>query len=386
MDYKGWFRVGDGPRCDPLTVNDVHSRASLICQALVNPKTTDGRRRLEMAFHAFGLPLRCAGAHDGLLILMNRSVLALALGFAGSCSTPPAAPVRPAAPTADAARLLPADYQGELWIDWARMRDIGLLDRLLRLPMAEATLEVIADTYGGDLESLASVRTAFVDTKDRDVVVSIVEFAGEAASPSKPEAWTAVPIGPHAGFRRGHGASARAIYWTRPGQAVHGQVAAVAAIATGHRANGGPHQELASMLAGDGLLLQLAYGRFGHPYDEVLYTFGSWFGAADDPVDFVRLRLQEERDGQLVASVAMRYQRGTTGLRGTEQLVHEKLDELRADARFVGLKPFLTDIVIAHVGRDLIASLRLGPPRQAVTTVERLLLALPAMLQAENRR
>ena len=56
MDYKGWFRVGDGTRCDPLTVNDVHSRASLICQALVNPKTDDVRRRLEMAFHAFGLP------------------------------------------------------------------------------------------------------------------------------------------------------------------------------------------------------------------------------------------------------------------------------------------------------------------------------------------
>ena len=31
MDYKGWFRVGDGTRCDPLTVNDAFSRCSLLC-------------------------------------------------------------------------------------------------------------------------------------------------------------------------------------------------------------------------------------------------------------------------------------------------------------------------------------------------------------------
>ncbi|MBK8096150.1 MAG: hypothetical protein IPK26_03535 [Planctomycetes bacterium] len=36
--------------------------------------------------------------------------------------------------------------------------------------------------------------------------------------------------------------------------------------------------------------------------------------------------------------------------------------------------------------RDLIASLRFDPPRQAVTTVERFVLALTALLQAENAR
>lgn len=56
MDYKGWFRVGDGTRCDPLTVNDVFSRASLTCQAMVSPKSEDVRRRLEETFAAFGLP------------------------------------------------------------------------------------------------------------------------------------------------------------------------------------------------------------------------------------------------------------------------------------------------------------------------------------------
>ena len=56
MDYKGCFRVGDGTRCDPLTINDVHSRASLVCQAMVQPRSNDVRRRLEEAFGAFGLP------------------------------------------------------------------------------------------------------------------------------------------------------------------------------------------------------------------------------------------------------------------------------------------------------------------------------------------
>ena len=39
--YKRWFRVGDGTRCDPLTVNDVSCRASIVCQAMVSPKTAD---------------------------------------------------------------------------------------------------------------------------------------------------------------------------------------------------------------------------------------------------------------------------------------------------------------------------------------------------------
>lgn len=56
IDYKGWFRVGDGTRCDPLTVNDSFSRASIVCQAMVAPKLGDVRRRLEETFSAFGLP------------------------------------------------------------------------------------------------------------------------------------------------------------------------------------------------------------------------------------------------------------------------------------------------------------------------------------------
>ncbi len=50
IDYKGWFRIGDGTRCDAF------SRASLVCQAMVAPKLADVRRRLEATFAAFGLP------------------------------------------------------------------------------------------------------------------------------------------------------------------------------------------------------------------------------------------------------------------------------------------------------------------------------------------
>jgi len=56
MASKGWFRVGDGTRSDPLTIHDVHSRASLVCEAMMQPKPNDVRRRLEEVFRAFGLP------------------------------------------------------------------------------------------------------------------------------------------------------------------------------------------------------------------------------------------------------------------------------------------------------------------------------------------
>lgn len=56
MDYKGWFRVGDGTRCDPLTVNDVCSRYSFECRAMVRPKLEDVQYRLEHVFWEHGLP------------------------------------------------------------------------------------------------------------------------------------------------------------------------------------------------------------------------------------------------------------------------------------------------------------------------------------------
>jgi transposase InsO family protein len=56
IDYKGWFRVGDGTRCDPLTLNDAFSRASLECRAMVSPRLEDVQHRLEATFWRLGLP------------------------------------------------------------------------------------------------------------------------------------------------------------------------------------------------------------------------------------------------------------------------------------------------------------------------------------------
>lgn len=55
-DFKGWFRTGDGRRCDPLTITDAHSRYLLRCH--ITPKT-DGvqvEAVFDAAFHEFGLP------------------------------------------------------------------------------------------------------------------------------------------------------------------------------------------------------------------------------------------------------------------------------------------------------------------------------------------
>ena len=55
-DFKGWFRTGDGKRCEPLTITDSYSRSLLVCRAL--PNTTFGLVRpvFEATFRRYGLP------------------------------------------------------------------------------------------------------------------------------------------------------------------------------------------------------------------------------------------------------------------------------------------------------------------------------------------
>jgi putative transposase len=58
-DFKGWFRTGDGLRCDPLTISDAHSRMLLRCQALHHGiQTAYVRPLFEATFREYGLPLR----------------------------------------------------------------------------------------------------------------------------------------------------------------------------------------------------------------------------------------------------------------------------------------------------------------------------------------
>ena len=56
-DFKGWFRTGDGMRCDPLTISDAHSRMLLRCQALHHGIDTQYVQPVfEAAFREYGLP------------------------------------------------------------------------------------------------------------------------------------------------------------------------------------------------------------------------------------------------------------------------------------------------------------------------------------------
>jgi len=58
MDFKGWFRTGDGTRVDPLTLADACSRCLLRCQAVARPDTGHVWPILDAAFREYGLPLR----------------------------------------------------------------------------------------------------------------------------------------------------------------------------------------------------------------------------------------------------------------------------------------------------------------------------------------
>jgi putative transposase len=57
-DFKGWFRTGDGARCDPLTITDGHSRYLLRCQAVKGEDTVHAKPVFEAAFREYGLPRR----------------------------------------------------------------------------------------------------------------------------------------------------------------------------------------------------------------------------------------------------------------------------------------------------------------------------------------
>ncbi len=55
-DFKGWFRTGDGKRCEPLTVTDGYSRFVLACRALPTTSFAFVQPVFESLFRRFGLP------------------------------------------------------------------------------------------------------------------------------------------------------------------------------------------------------------------------------------------------------------------------------------------------------------------------------------------
>ncbi len=57
IDFKGWFRTGDGARCEPLTLSDAHSRYLLRCQAVARADTAHVWPILDAALREYGLPV-----------------------------------------------------------------------------------------------------------------------------------------------------------------------------------------------------------------------------------------------------------------------------------------------------------------------------------------
>ena len=55
IDFKGWFRTGDGTRCDPLTVSDADSRFLLGCR-IVAPTHAGVFPEMQKLFKEMGLP------------------------------------------------------------------------------------------------------------------------------------------------------------------------------------------------------------------------------------------------------------------------------------------------------------------------------------------
>jgi len=55
-DFKGWFRTGDGQRCDPLTISAAFSRMFLCCEIVAKPDLPHVRPAFERTFREYGLP------------------------------------------------------------------------------------------------------------------------------------------------------------------------------------------------------------------------------------------------------------------------------------------------------------------------------------------
>lgn len=56
IDFKGWFKTGDGARCDPFTMSDAQTRYLLRCIHVPRTNFESVKPVMEGAFREFGLP------------------------------------------------------------------------------------------------------------------------------------------------------------------------------------------------------------------------------------------------------------------------------------------------------------------------------------------
>lgn len=56
VDFKGWFKLGDGTRCDTLTVSDLHSRFLIKVKVMPDMTVKWTQREFRNVFKRYGLP------------------------------------------------------------------------------------------------------------------------------------------------------------------------------------------------------------------------------------------------------------------------------------------------------------------------------------------
>lgn len=79
VDFKGWFTLGDGRRCDPLTVCDLYSHYILCCRARPN-------QQFKGTLHAFRSLMRQVGLPDIIRVDLGSPFASIGLGRLSSLS------------------------------------------------------------------------------------------------------------------------------------------------------------------------------------------------------------------------------------------------------------------------------------------------------------
>lgn len=94
VDFKGWFRTGDGRRVDPLTIRDMCSCCLLAVELLPDESVGSTRAAFERTFRRHGLPAAirvdngCPFGADGALGLTRLSAWWIRLGIRVEFITP----------------------------------------------------------------------------------------------------------------------------------------------------------------------------------------------------------------------------------------------------------------------------------------------------------
>jgi putative transposase len=76
VDFKGWWRISNGQRCEPLTVRDAYSRFILTIRAMTTTASDAVRSEFEHLFTEYGLP-RAIRSDNGTPFATNNGLFGL---------------------------------------------------------------------------------------------------------------------------------------------------------------------------------------------------------------------------------------------------------------------------------------------------------------------